>query len=179
MAWAAIPNEKAIKTLPERRVTSQGNSLAPNTSLTTGTLKIAKIAAAGKIRKSIWCSESTKIFLNCSCLLALNSIASVGKTAWAIDPAKREIGTSWRTWAKLKATIDPKAAIEANATLIRSEIRINPKASDRGHIKEIVSKTSLLLRLNLNLKRKPKERASGSWITKCKSAPKIIPKAGA
>src|SRR3989344_4781847 len=179
MAWAAIPKEKAIKTLPERRVTSQGSSLAPNTSLTTGILKMANIAAAGKIRKSIWWNESTKIFLNCSYLLALNSIAKVGRAAWARDPAKREIGTSCRTWAKLKATIDPKAAIEAKATLIRSEILIKPKARDRGHIKEIVSKTSLLLRRNLNLKRKPKERASGNWTTKWSSAPRIIPTAGA
>src|SRR3989338_3691644 len=148
MSWGGNPKEKAIKTLPESNVTSHGSSLAPKTSLTTGTLKIARIAAAGNIKKSIWWNESTKIFLNCSYLLALNSIAKVGKAAWASDPAKREIGTSCKTWAKLKATIDPKAAIEAKATLIRSEIRTKPKAKERGHIKEIVSKTSLFLNWN-------------------------------
>src|SRR3989344_8227662 len=100
-----------------------------------------------------------KIFLNCSYLLALNSIERDGKAAWAIEAAKRAAGTYCKTWAKLKATIEPTVAIEAKAMLIMSEILVKPRAIERGHIRERVSRTSLFLISKFNLNLKPKESA--------------------
>src|SRR3989344_7608403 len=97
---------------------------------------------------------------------------SEGRDAWARDEAKSEVGTSCKTCAKLKATIEPTAATEAIATFMISARRMSASDRDLGHINLNVVRTSLLLKSSLGLYLNPRERARGSWISRCRIAPK-------
>lgn len=102
MDWAAKPSAKKATVLPVKTVSSQENWSAPKTRRTTGILRTIKMAAAGKVKKRIWCMVVRRVILKDSRSFLAYSFERTGSAAWAMVAPNKPIGTANRCWPKVK-----------------------------------------------------------------------------